>query len=109
MLSYKNRIKKIVDGVRPQFETLGMFAFQGAGDPEKVTKCFVDAFEAYQKAMDLTIETFGDDDIDMMAYMQMDAVYSIAKAQGFLPPPMLQQIGQFTMMMNGFFIEAQRR
>lgn len=46
---------------------------------------------------------------DLMDLMQMEALYCVAKKQGFLPPMMLEQVGGFTMKMNSFFIEAQQR
>ena len=107
---YKQRIKEIVAGLKPAFETLGMFAFHGDGDPAEVARCFVEAFGGYREAVDLTVEIFGEKEApDMMDLMQMEAIYTVANGQGFLPPLMLEQVGVFTMKMNSFFIEAQQR
>ena len=73
-------------------------------------RCFVAAFEGYQEAVELTVEIFGEKEApDLMDMMQMEAVYTVAREQGMLPPMMLQQVGGFTMQMNSFFIEAQQR
>ena len=64
-MTFKEQIKAIIDSVRPQFDTLGLYMFQGAGEPEKVTKSFVSIFEAYQKAKELTRQTFGTEGIEL--------------------------------------------
>ena len=123
-MTFKEQIKAIIDSVRPQFDTLGLYMFQGAGEPEKVTKSFVSIFEAYQKAKELTRQTFGTEDIELQEGSmwcspiggivdtddsEMQAVYEIAKEQGVLPPQLLDQIFDFGMQMNRFFIAAQQQ
>ena len=39
---------------------------------------------------------------------ELEATYSIAKVQGFLPPPLMQRVFEFTMCMNTFLIAVQR-
>ena len=39
---------------------------------------------------------------------ELEAAYSIAKVQGFLPPPLMQRVFEFTMHMNAFFMAALR-
>ena len=123
-MTFKEQIKAIIDGVRPQFDTLGLYMFQGAGEPEKVTKSFVSIFEAYQKAKELTRQTFGTENIELQEGSmwcspiggivdtddsEMQAAYEIAKEQGVLPPQLLDQIFDFGMQMNRFFIAAQQQ
>jgi len=64
-MTFKEQIKAIIDSVQPQFDTLGLYMFQGAGEPENVSKSFVSIFEAYQKAKELTRQTFGTDCIEL--------------------------------------------
>ena len=123
-MTFKEQIKAIIDSVRPQFDTLGLYMFQGAGEPEKVTKSFVSIFEAYQKAKELTRQTFGTEDIELQEGSmwcspiggvvdtddsEMQAAYEIAKEQGVLPPQLLEQMYDFGMQMNRFFIAAQQQ
>ena len=56
-MTFKEQIKAIIDRVSPQFDTLGLYMFQGAGEPEEVSKSFMSIFEAYQKAKELTRQT----------------------------------------------------
>jgi len=123
-MTFKEQIKAIIDSVRPQFDTLGLYMFQGAGEPEEVTKSFVSIFEAYQKAKELTRQTFGTEDIELQEGSmwcspiggvvdtddsEMQAAYEIAKEQGVLPPQLLEQMYGFGMQMNRFFIAAQQQ
>ena len=123
-MTFKEQVKAIIDSVRPQFDTLGLYMFQGAGEPEKVTKSFVSIFEAYQKAKELTRQTFGTEDIELQEGSmwcspiggivdtddsEMQAAYEIAKEQGVLPPQLLDQMFDFGMQMNRFFIAAQQQ
>ncbi len=100
-MTFKDQIKAIIDSVQPQFDTLGLYMFQGAGEPENVSKSFVSIFEAYQKAKELTRQTFGTDGIELQEGSmwcspiggvvdtddsEMQAAYEIAKEQGVLPP-----------------------
>ena len=57
-MSYKEQIKSIVDSVKPQFEILGPYIFEGSGDSSEITNAFVGLYEAYKKAKELTAETF---------------------------------------------------
>ena len=123
-MTFKEQIKAIIDGVRPQFDTLGLYMFQGAGEPENVSKSFVSIFEAYQKAKELTRQTFGTDGIELQEGSmwcspiggivdtddsEMQAAYEIAKEQGVLPPQLFDQMFDFGMQMNRFFIAAQQQ
>lgn len=122
-MTYNEQIKAIIDEVRPQFELLGMYAFQGEGEPEEVTNAFVKVAGAYMRAKELTQETFGsaylkvtdgsmwcgdggvvgDDDEELIN------AYEFASGAGFLPPPLFVKIDQFTMQMNRYFIAAQQK
>ena len=117
-MTFKEQIKAIIDSVRPQFDILGLYMFQGAGEPENVSKSFVLIFEAYQKAKELTRQTFGTDGIELQEGSmwcspiggvvdtddsEMQAAYEIAKEQGVLPPQLLDQMFDFGMQMNRFF------
>ena len=123
-MEYKNQLKNIIDGIRPQFAILGTYAFRGNGAPPIITNCFITVFEAYQEAKKLIIEDFGKAPVELefsptncspeggivnVDDNQMEAVYTIAKEQGFLPPPMLEMIKEFTLQLNHFFIAAQQR
>lgn len=121
-MTYNEQIKAIIDEVRPQFELLGMYAFQGEGEPEEVTNAFVKVAGAYMRAKELTQETFGSDSLEVAPGSTLctpeennfndDALlnaYEFAKTAGFLPPPLFAQIGDFTMQMNRFFIAAQQK
>ena len=116
-MDLKEQIKMILDEIRPQFQTLGEFGFRGNGTPEKVISSFVDVYEGYVKAKDLYLETAGhmpEADpccqfaVEDVEESELEAAYSIAKAQGFLPPPLMERVFEFTMYMNTFFIAAQR-
>jgi hypothetical protein len=122
-MTYNEQVKAIIDEVRPHFELLGMYAFQGEGEPEKVTNAFVKVAGAYTRAKELTQETFGsaylevadgsmwcgdggvvgDDDEELIN------AYEFASGAGFLPPPLFVKIDQFTMQMNRYFIAAQQK
>ena len=116
-MELKEQIKLVVDEIRPQFQILGQFSFDGVGDPGEVVRCFVDVYEGYAKAKGLYMEAGGTlpevDSVCQFAFGEVDdneleAAYSIAKTQGFLPPPLMGRIGEFTMHMNRFFIAAQQ-
>lgn len=122
-MTYSEQIKAIIDEVKPQFELLGMYAFQGEGEPEEVTNAFVKVAGTYLHAKELTQETFdsanlevvdgsmwgreggavGDDDEELIN------AYEFASGAGFLPPPLFVKIDQFTMQMNRYFIAAQQK
>ena len=123
-MTFKERIKAIIDSVSPQFDTLGLYMFQGAGEPKEVSQSFVSIFEVYQKAKELTRQTFGTDGIKLEEGSmwcsptggvvdtddsEMQAAYEIAKDQGVLPPALLDRIFEFGMQMNCFFIAAQQQ
>ncbi len=123
-MTFKEQIKSIIDSVRPQFDTLGLYMFQGVGEPEAVTESFVSIFEAYQKAKELTRQTFGTDGIELQEDSmwcspnggivdtddgEIQAAYEIAKEEGVLPPHLLNQLFDFGMQMNRFFIAAQQQ
>ncbi len=46
-MTFKEQIKAIIDSIHPQFDTLGLYMFQGAGEPEEVSTSFMSIFEAY--------------------------------------------------------------
>lgn len=116
-MDLKEQIKLIADEIRPQFQTLADFGFMGIGTPEEATGCFVDAYEGYVKAKELYMESVGhlpqngsycqfiSVDIDES---ELEAAYSIAKAQGFLPPPLVARVYDFAVYMNAFFMATQR-
>jgi len=123
-MEYKDQLKKIIDGIKPQFAVLGTYAFQGIGAPPIITECFITVFEAYQEAKKITIEKYGNSSMELkpdstkctpeggnvfVDDQQMESVYIIAKEQGFLPPPMLELIKDFTFQLNRFFIAAQQK
>lgn len=122
-MTYNEQIVAIIDEVRPQFEMLGFFAFQGVGEPAEVTNAFVTVAEAYLRAKELTKATFGNAAMELaesstwcspeggVVGVNDDALinaYEFAKTAGFLPPPLFAQVDTFTMQMNHFFIAAQQ-
>ena len=123
-MTFKEQIKAIIDSVRPQFDTLGLYMFQGAGEPKEVSQSFVSIFEVYQKAKELSRQTFGTDGIELEEGSmwcsptggvvdtddsEMQAAYEIAKDQGVLPPALLHRIFEFGMQIHRFFIAAQKQ
>ncbi len=120
-MTYNEQIKAIIDEVRPQFELLGMYAFQGEGEPEEVTNAFVNVADAYMRAKELTQETFGSADLKPAEGSmwcgdgvndddeELVNAYDFASEAGFLPPPLFAKIDQFTMQMNRYFIAAQQK
>ena len=123
-MTFKEQIKAIIDSVRPQFDILGLYMFQGAGEPKEVSQSFVYIFEVYKKAKELSRQTFGTDGIELEEGSmwcsptggvvdtddsEMQAAYEIAKDQGVLPPALLDRIFEFGMQMNRFFIAAQQQ
>ena len=116
-MELKARIREIVDEIRPQFQILGEFGFNGIGEPEEVAQSFIDVYEGFIKAKHLYTTTVGNPpkyacvcqfavtDVDEC---EVEAAYSIAKAQGILPPPLMERVFDFTMYMNTFFIAAQK-
>lgn len=115
-MELKEQIKSIVDEIRPQFQVLGNYGFNEVGNLDEVVSSFVDVYEGYTKAKELYVEKCGElpqrecccqfsvEDVDES---ELKAAYSIAKAQGFLPPPIMERIFDFTMHMNSFFLTAQ--
>ena len=122
-MTYIEQIKAIIDEVRPQFELLGMYAFQGEGEPEEVTNAFVKVAGAYMRAKELTHETFGSANLEIADGSmwcgdggvvgdddeELINAYEFASGAGFLPPPLFVKIDQFTMQMNRYFIAAQQK
>lgn len=113
----KEQIKLIGDEVRTQFQTLGLYVFNGEGDENEVIKCFTEVYEAYERARTICKDSgkmheivihmclFPIEDVDES---ELAAAYSIAKAQGFLPPPLMERMPDFTMHMNSFFLTIQK-
>ena len=123
-MTFKEQIKAIIDSVRPQFDTLGLYMFQGAGEPKEVSQSFLSIFEVYQKEKELSRQTHGTEGIELEEGSmwcsptggvvdtddsEMQAAYEIAKDQGVLPPALLDRIFEFGMQMNRFFIAAQQQ
>ena len=113
----KEQIRLIIDEIRPQFSTLGDFGFLGVGIPEEVTSSFIVAYEGYVKAKNLYFETTGhmpenDSNCQFVGKSveesELEAAYSIVKAQGFLPPSLMERIFDFATYMNSFFMAVQR-
>jgi hypothetical protein len=82
-----------------------------------VTSSFIDVYESYVKAKNLYKEKVGhlpengsecQFAVEEVDESELEAAYSIAKVQGFLPPPLMQRVFEFTMHMNAFFMAALR-
>ena len=121
-MKYHEQIKEIIAELMPSFHLLGIYAFQGEGDPSSVVEAFVKTYEGYQKARTLTKEKFGTSEVNLADGQtlcepecgkfgednpQMDAAYHMAKQMGMLPPPLMAMLPDFIMEMNHFFIGAQ--
>ena len=121
-MEYQEKLKEILDGIRPQFEILGTFTFTGEGEPEEVVKSFIEAYEGYDKARVLTKETFGNAKVELGEGQtwcdpaggtfgeedsEMLAAYELAKSMGTLPPPLMMRLSDFIFKMNHYFIAAQ--
>jgi hypothetical protein len=96
---------------------LGEYGFGGIGTPDLVTSSFIDVYESYVKAKNLYKEKVGhlpengsecQFAVEEVDESELEAAYSIAKVQGFLPPPLMQRVFEFTMHMNAFFMAALR-
>ena len=122
-MEYQEKLKEILDGIRPQFEILGTFAFTGEGEPGVVVKSFIEAYEGYDRARALTKETFGNAKVELEegqtwcdaaggTYGEEDcemlAAYELAKSMGMLPPPLMMRLSDFIFQMNHYFIAAQK-
>ena len=116
-MDLKEQIKMILDEIRPQFGTLGEYGFGGIGTPDLVASSFIEVYESYVKAKNLYQENIGhlpengsecQFAVEEVDESELEAAYSIAKAQGFLPPPLMQRVFEFTMHMNAFFMAALR-
>ena len=115
-MELKEQIKSIVDEIRPQCQVLGDYVFNEVGNPNEVISSFIDVYEGYAKAKEIYEEKCGELPqreyccpfaIEEVEESELLAAYSIAKAQGFLPPPLMDRMFDFTMHMNSFLIAAQ--
>ena len=121
-MEYQEKLKEILDGIRPQFEILGTFAFTGEGDDAEFVNAFKEAYEGYDKARALTKETFGKAKVELEEGQtwcdptggtfgeedsEMLAAYELAKSMGMLPPPLMMRLSDFIFKMNHYFIAAQ--
>lgn len=97
-MDLKDQIKMILDEIRPQFETLGEYGFGCISTPDLVASSFIDIYESYVKAKNLYLDKVGhlpkngsesQFDIEDVDESELEAAYSIAKVQGFLPPPLM--------------------
>ena len=95
-MDLKDQIKMILNEMRPQFQTLGEFGFGSIGTPDLVASTFIDVYESYVKAKNLYLDKVGhlpkngsesQFDIEDVDESELETAYSIAKVQGFLPPP----------------------
>lgn len=59
-MGLKEQIKSIVDEIRPQFQVLGNYGFNGVGNPNEVISSFIDVYEGYAKAKELYEEECGE-------------------------------------------------
>ena len=121
-MEYQEKLKAILDSVRPQFEILGTYAFSGDGDETDIVNAFKEVYEGYSKAKELTKEefgnaevvlaagqtwcdpaggTFGEEDSDMLE------AYKLAKSMEMLPPPLMMRLSDFIFKVNHYFIAAQ--
>ena len=48
-MEYQEKLKEILDGIRPQFEILGTFAFTGEGEDAEVVNSFKAVMKVIQK------------------------------------------------------------
>ena len=115
-MELKEQIRSVLDEIRPQFQILGNYGFNEVGNLDEVVSSFVDVYEGYAKAKGLYVEKYGklpqreyccQFAVEEVEESELEAAYSIAKAQGFLPPPLMGRMFDFTMHMNSFFLATQ--
>ena len=121
-MEYQERLKEILDSIRPQFEILGTYAFSREGDEVEVVKAFKEVYEGYSKAKELTKAKFGNAEVVLGEGQtlcdpaggkfgeedsEMVAAYELAKSMGMLPPPLMMKLSDFIFKMNHYFIAAQ--
>ena len=109
MGNYKERLSKIIDGIRPLFETLSVFAFQGGGDIDELRKCFIQVYEGANKVLELYRTNKSDELPDELDIIEMDEFYQRLKADDFMPLPFdVPLYGDYTMRLNSLFMFLQR-
>ena len=65
----------------------------------------------HQKSLPLRAKANGSEcqfAVEEVDESELEVAYSMAKVQGFLPPPLMQRVFKFTMHMNAFFMAALR-
>lgn len=117
LMDYKTKITELVNDIRKDVQTLGIFAFQGVGDIDELRECFVRSYEAAVSGLKIYEEAFPGqkleapvtlcgDDLDMAP---MAAFYKRLKSEDFEPMPFdAQCYRQFSMVLNHIFIALQQ-
>lgn len=116
-MDYKTKITDLVDGIRKDVQTLGVFVFQGVGDIDELRECFVRSYEAAVSGLKIYEEAFPSqelgapvtlcgDDLDMAP---MAEFYKRLKSDDFEPMPFdALCYKQYSMTLNHIFIALQQ-
>ncbi|MBO7561936.1 MAG: hypothetical protein J6T04_03500 [Bacteroidales bacterium] len=114
---YQTEVMAIIDRVRPQMTTLGIYAFRGVGDIDELRSCFIQSYEAALEAKKVFDRHFpnkplpvpnslcgGNTDLSPMA-----AFYEHLKSEDFTPVPFdVIHYKEYTLDLNQFFIALQQ-
>ena len=116
-MDYKTKISNLVDSIRKDVQTLGVFVFQGVGDIDELRACFVRSYEAAVSGLKIYEEAFPGqelsapvtlcgDDLDMAP---MAEFYKRLKSDDFEPRPFDTPFyKQYTVVINHIFIALQQ-
>jgi len=117
MNNYHSKLMTIIDGIRPDMETLGYFAFGGGGDIDALRNCFIRSYEAALEAKKLYEQTFPDTPLPGLDALcghdtdisPIEEFYNHLKSDDFMPMPFdAEHYSNYTMVLNGMFIALQQ-
>lgn len=117
MNNYHSQLMSIIDNIRPDMETLGYFAFSGAGDIDTLRDCFIRSYEAALEAKKLYEQAFPDTPLpELNAICGVDTdispieeFYKHLKSEDFTPMPFdAAYYSDYTMVLNSLFISLQQ-
>lgn len=109
-MEYKKELMEIIDGIRPDFDVLGDFAFGGSGDVLQVNERFWRVYDAALKARELVEKEYPKELADLgFDWAEMEGFRQVVSNAG--PPAAFANaslFGDYTMRLNSFFIFAQQ-
>lgn len=116
-MDYKTKIKDLVEGIRKDVQTLGIFVFQGVGDIDELRHCFVRSYEAAVSGLKIYEEAFPGQNLgapvtlcgDDLDIAPMATFYKRLKSDDFEPRPFdAQCYKEYAMTLNHVFIALQQ-